>query len=85
MVAGNQSDSSATELRATGSLSAATRRRLARAAFAHTAAYDGAIVAWLDAESRSALVGHVHRGPARMVLDDPGLNAWIARVVPPAA
>ena len=28
---------------------AATRRRLARAAFAHTAAYDAAIVAWLDA------------------------------------
>ena len=37
------------ELRASGSLSAATRRRLARAAFAHTAAYDAAIVAWLDA------------------------------------
>ena len=36
------------ELRAAGSLSAATRRRLARAAFAHTAAYDAAIVAWLD-------------------------------------
>lgn len=29
-------------------LSAATRRRLARAAFAHTAAYDAAIVQWLD-------------------------------------
>ena len=37
------------ELRAAGTLSAATRRRLARAAFAHTAAYDAAIVAWLDA------------------------------------
>jgi phosphoribosylaminoimidazolecarboxamide formyltransferase / IMP cyclohydrolase len=37
------------ELRSDGSLSAATRRRLARAAFAHTAAYDAAIVAWLDA------------------------------------
>jgi phosphoribosylaminoimidazolecarboxamide formyltransferase / IMP cyclohydrolase len=36
------------ELRSSGSLSAATRRRLARAAFAHTAAYDAAIVAWLD-------------------------------------
>ncbi len=36
------------ELRASGSLGAATRRRLARAAFAHTAAYDAAIVAWLD-------------------------------------
>ncbi len=39
------------ELRAQGSLSEATRRRLARAAFAHTAAYDAAIVAWLDAGS----------------------------------
>jgi phosphoribosylaminoimidazolecarboxamide formyltransferase / IMP cyclohydrolase len=37
------------ELRRTGSLSDATRRRLARAAFAHTAAYDAGIVAWLDA------------------------------------
>ena len=37
------------ELRAAGALSAATRRLLARAAFAHTAAYDAAIVAWLDA------------------------------------
>ena len=37
------------ELRASGALSSATRRRLARAAFAHTAAYDAAIVAWLDA------------------------------------
>ena len=37
------------ELRRTGSLSDATRRRLARTAFAHTAAYDAAIVAWLDA------------------------------------
>jgi len=37
------------ELRTSGSLSPATRRRLARAAFAHTAAYDAAIVAWFDA------------------------------------
>ena len=37
------------ELRTAGALSAATRRRLARAAFAHTAAYDAAIVTWLDA------------------------------------
>jgi phosphoribosylaminoimidazolecarboxamide formyltransferase/IMP cyclohydrolase len=36
------------ELRASSSLSAATRSRLARAAFAHTAAYDAAIVEWLD-------------------------------------
>lgn len=38
------------ELRRERALSAATRRRLARAAFAHTAAYDAAIVTWLDAE-----------------------------------
>ncbi len=37
------------ELRRDGSLSAATRRRLARTAFAATAGYDAAIVEWLDA------------------------------------
>jgi phosphoribosylaminoimidazolecarboxamide formyltransferase / IMP cyclohydrolase len=36
------------ELRGDGSLSAETNRRLARAAFAHTAAYDAAIVTWFD-------------------------------------
>jgi phosphoribosylaminoimidazolecarboxamide formyltransferase/IMP cyclohydrolase len=36
------------ELRANGSLSDETRRRLARAAFAHTAGYDAAIVEWFD-------------------------------------
>src|SRR5437016_1965964 len=36
------------ELRRDGALSDDTRRRLARAAFAHTAAYDAAIVGWLD-------------------------------------
>jgi phosphoribosylaminoimidazolecarboxamide formyltransferase/IMP cyclohydrolase len=38
------------ELRADGALSDVTRKRLARAAFAHTAAYDAAIVAWFDDE-----------------------------------
>ncbi len=38
-----------TELGDRGALSAETRRRLARAAFASTAAYDAAIVGWLDA------------------------------------
>jgi phosphoribosylaminoimidazolecarboxamide formyltransferase / IMP cyclohydrolase len=37
------------ELRAEGALSAATRGALARKAFAHTAAYDAAIVAWMNA------------------------------------
>ncbi|HEX8770814.1 MAG TPA: bifunctional phosphoribosylaminoimidazolecarboxamide formyltransferase/IMP cyclohydrolase, partial [Acidimicrobiales bacterium] len=36
------------ELRRTGTLAAATRRRLAREAFAHTAAYEAAIVSWFD-------------------------------------
>jgi phosphoribosylaminoimidazolecarboxamide formyltransferase/IMP cyclohydrolase len=45
------------ELRAGGTLSAATRRRLARAAFAHTAAYDAAIVAWLDSGGPSPVEG----------------------------
>ncbi|MFP5317457.1 MAG: bifunctional phosphoribosylaminoimidazolecarboxamide formyltransferase/IMP cyclohydrolase [Acidimicrobiia bacterium] len=36
------------ELRAGGALSDRTRRRLARAAFAHTAAYDAAVVGWFD-------------------------------------
>ena len=37
------------ELRTDGELGLATRRRLARDAFAHTAAYDAAIVSWFDA------------------------------------
>ena len=36
------------EIAASGTLSAATRHALARAAFAHTAAYDAQIVRWLD-------------------------------------
>ncbi len=36
------------ELQSAGVLSAATRRALARKAFAHTAAYDAAVVTWLD-------------------------------------
>jgi phosphoribosylaminoimidazolecarboxamide formyltransferase/IMP cyclohydrolase len=36
------------ELRREGEITALTRRRLARAAFAHVAAYDAAIVSWFD-------------------------------------
>ena len=36
------------ELRRAGSLSEGTRRRLAASAFAHTAAYDAAVTAWLE-------------------------------------
>jgi phosphoribosylaminoimidazolecarboxamide formyltransferase/IMP cyclohydrolase len=43
------------ELRTDGEVSATTRRRLARDAFAHTAAYDSAIVAWFDEEGPGEL------------------------------
>lgn len=36
------------EIRADGSIGEATRRSLARKAFAHTAAYDAAVVSWFD-------------------------------------
>jgi len=45
------------ELRAGGTVSLETRRRLARQAFAHTAGYDAAIVAWLDEREQEALAG----------------------------
>ncbi len=38
------------ELEAKGSLSPETRKRLAKNAFAHTAAYDAAVVEWMDGE-----------------------------------
>ena len=52
------------ELRASGRLSAATRRSLARKAFAHTAAYEFAILSWLDGNEPG------HAGPAPAVDDD---------------
>ncbi|HLI14969.1 MAG TPA: bifunctional phosphoribosylaminoimidazolecarboxamide formyltransferase/IMP cyclohydrolase [Acidimicrobiales bacterium] len=48
------------ELRREGALSAPTRRRLARAAFAHTAAYDAAIVAWFDEGAADPLPPTLH-------------------------
>ena len=57
------------ELRGEGRLSDATRRRLARAAFAHTAAYDRAIVSWLDAGGGGAAAPADQSGeplPARL-------------------
>jgi phosphoribosylaminoimidazolecarboxamide formyltransferase/IMP cyclohydrolase len=44
----SQYDAVLDEIVTTGTLSASTRHALARAAFAHTAAYDAQIVAWLD-------------------------------------
>ena len=52
------------ELRREGELSDDTRRRLARDAFAHTAAYDAAIVTWIDETATPAA-------------DDDGLPATI--------
>ena len=54
------------ELRSTGEVAATTRRRLARDAFAHTAAYDSAIVSWFDEGGPGELappVGEEARGP----------------------
>ena len=53
------------ELRASGALSDATRKRLARAAFAHTAAYDAAVVAWFDEEAQDALPPTLHVAATR--------------------
>jgi phosphoribosylaminoimidazolecarboxamide formyltransferase/IMP cyclohydrolase len=47
------------ELRA-GALSTETKRRLARKAFAHTAAYDAAIVSWFDEQDDETLPPTVH-------------------------
>ena len=53
------------ELRESGSLSAETRRRLARAAFAHTAAYDAAVVAWFDEADDPILPPTLHVAATR--------------------
>lgn len=42
------------ELQNAGTLSVGTRKSLARKAFAHTAAYDAAIVSWLDEKSQES-------------------------------
>ncbi|MDE0802034.1 MAG: bifunctional phosphoribosylaminoimidazolecarboxamide formyltransferase/IMP cyclohydrolase [Acidimicrobiales bacterium] len=50
------------EVQAEGSIGAASRRRLARKAFAHTASYDAAVVAWFDesAEDPAELPPTIH-------------------------
>ena len=48
------------ELRRDGAVSEETRRRLARTAFALTAAYDAAIVSWLDTEHGETLPPTIH-------------------------
>ncbi|MFV0257098.1 MAG: bifunctional phosphoribosylaminoimidazolecarboxamide formyltransferase/IMP cyclohydrolase [Acidimicrobiales bacterium] len=61
------------ELAAAGQTSAALRRRLARTAFAHTAAYDRAIVSWLDDEPGAT--GTTAGG-------DPATGAEVAEALP---
>jgi len=56
------------ELREHGALSPATRRRLSRAAFAHTAAYDAAIVDWFDTEGGASPSPVPERTPAEAAL-----------------
>ena len=45
------------ELREKGETKAATRRRLSRKAFAHTAVYDSSIVQWLDGQASTVMEG----------------------------
>ena len=53
------------EIRAEGALTAGTRRRLARAAFAHTAAYDAAVVDWFDQGDGELLPATLHVAATR--------------------
>src|SRR5690606_26710985 len=48
------------ELKAGGVLSDGTKRSLARAAFAHTAAYDASVVRWFDDVAGEALPQTLH-------------------------
>ncbi len=51
----DQYDEVLDEIRANGTLSRATRHRLARAAFRHTAHYDAQVVSWFDSHARDGL------------------------------
>lgn len=81
------------EIKASGELSAETRRGLARTAFAHTAAYDAAVVAYFDGENLLPETLHVaaqrepvtlrygenpHQGAA--LYRDRGAEPWWASV-----
>jgi phosphoribosylaminoimidazolecarboxamide formyltransferase/IMP cyclohydrolase len=56
------------ELRAQGTLGPATRRRLAAEAFAHVAAYDAAVAAWLAADQAAEAM------PAELTIGGPRLT-----------
>ncbi len=57
------------ELSATGALQAATRRELARKAFAHTSDYDAAIVGWFDATGAPEAISTTGELPARLTIE----------------
>ena len=61
----DQYDAVLAEIQADGALSDATRRTLARAAFAHTAAYDAAVVAYFDADVDPILPPTLHVAATR--------------------
>ncbi len=67
------------ELRENGSLSDATRRRLARDAFAHTAGYDAAIVEWLDERELPPSDGSADDAFATAALLPPSLHLTLER------
>ena len=68
------------EIRQHGGLTDATRRRLARDAFARTAAYDAAIVTWFDASDPAPDVVAPHLAPRPRA----GATVAVRREPPPA-
>jgi phosphoribosylaminoimidazolecarboxamide formyltransferase/IMP cyclohydrolase len=73
------------ELRADGRVSAATRRRLARTAFAQTAAYGAAVVDWLDGTSVPSGTGAAAAAAADTVTAEASAPAGKARPELPAS
>ena len=67
------------ELRQRTTLSDATRRRLARAAFAHTAAYDAAIVSWFDQGAGAAAPAEEPDGEAASRALPPTIHLTLVR------
>ena len=73
------------ELEAAGNLSDATRRRLARRAFALTAAYDAAITAWLDQPASASVPGLSASAPEPLATASASAPGTSASVPEPTA
>ena len=73
------------ELEASGRLSDATRRRLARRAFALTAAYDAAIAAWLDQPASASVPGLSASAPEPLATASASAPGTSASVPEPTA